>query len=309
MDSSTKEITASPTPSKFIIFVQQINPMQFRYLFLLLAFLPHFLWAQAGSLTIFSEAGSFILFLNGAQQNNLPQTNIRVDGMPPAKYHARIVFENKSVGELEENIPVNNAGANSDAVYKITLTGGSIKFTLLPAQENSSASVYTIHYGQPDVTVTNVINTPGGNAKGGFVGITPITNPNNNSNNNSNTKETEMGMSFEAPAPDNQPVKRADCGKPMDENSFKSARERVKNAAYEDARLAAAQNILGANCVSTEQVIQICKLFGFEQTKLSFAKLAYAKTTDPTNYSKVGNVFSFAATKANLNAFISNGGR
>jgi len=98
------------------------------------------------------------------------------------------------------------------------------------------------------------------------------------------------------------------CHGPMDGNSFKSAKETVAKAIYEDTKMAAAKAVLASNCVSSEQVIQICKLFGFEQTKLEFAKSAWSKTTDRGNYNKVASVFSFDASKKNLDTFISNGG-
>jgi len=62
--------------------------------------------------------------------------------------------------------------------------------------------------------------------------------------------------------------------------SFKSAKETVAKASFEDTKLSTAKTILASNCFNTDQVIQICKLFGFEASKLDFAKYAYARTTD-----------------------------
>ena len=64
-------------------------------------------------------------------------------------------------------------------------------------------------------------------------------------------------------------------------------------------------SILCGNCVSTDQVMAICKLFTYEQTKLDFAKFAFSKTTDPGNYFKVGTVFTYDASKTELNDYIS----
>jgi hypothetical protein len=99
------------------------------------------------------------------------------------------------------------------------------------------------------------------------------------------------------------------CQQPMDWNNFKSAKETVKNASFEDTKYSTAKSILSSNCLSTDQVIQICQLFSFEEKKLQFAKDAYPKTTDRGNYFKVGNVFSFDASKTDLNSFINNGGK
>jgi len=53
-------------------------------------------------------------------------------------------------------------------------------------------------------------------------------------------------------------------------------------------------------------VMKICNLFSFEESKLTFAKHAYSRTTDKKNYFKVNDVFSFDSSKEELNNFISN---
>jgi hypothetical protein len=57
--------------------------------------------------------------------------------------------------------------------------------------------------------------------------------------------------------------------------------------------------------MSSDQVVQICNLFSFEESKLAFAKHAYRYCTDPNNYFKVNNVFSFSTSKEDLSEFIS----
>jgi len=118
---------------------------------------------------------------------------------------------------------------------------------------------------------------------------------------------TGKGTGSEADnTPDQQP---AACTSAMGMNNFKSAKQTVAKANYEESKLAAAKAIMTSDCLSTEQVMQICKLFGFEQTKLDFAKFAYSKTTDRGNYSKVVSILTIAASKKSLTDFISNGGK
>lgn len=64
-----------------------------------------------------------------------------------------------------------------------------------------------------------------------------------------------------------------------------------------------AKNIAKANCLSCEQVISICRQFSFEESKLNFAKYAFRHTTDPKNYFKVNDVFSFESSKEELKVF------
>ena len=93
----------------------------------------------------------------------------------------------------------------------------------------------------------------------------------------------------------------------MDWQSYKSAKATVAAASFEETKLSTAKSILSSNCFSTDQVQDMCRLFGFEASKLEFAKFAYSRTTDPGNYFKVNNVFNFDASKAELNEYISNG--
>ena len=100
------------------------------------------------------------------------------------------------------------------------------------------------------------------------------------------------------------PPAAATCQYPMDGGSFGSALNTIKNASFEETKASTAKSIVKANCVSVDQVMAICKQFSFEQTKLDFAKFAYSRTTDKSNYFKVANVFDFDASKEDLNSFI-----
>ncbi len=300
------------------------------YSLLFLAFLPLFALAQGASLTIFSEDGDkFILYLNGVQQNNVPHVNVRMDGLTQQFYQAKMVFEDKSKGQLEKNVPVTEPGTTNpaDVVYKIKNKDGAMKlrfFSSQPVQPNYTppADVYVMHYGQPDqtttVTQTTVTQTASNPGDGGVSigvsmgGVNVNVNANDPNARVSQTTTTTTTSSYSSNTTssnyNSQPAGNG-CSYPMDLGSFKSAKETVKNASFEDTKLSTAKSILASNCFSTDQVIQICQLFGFEETKLSFAKYAYGRTTDPGNYFKVGNIFSFDASKTELNDFISNGGR
>jgi len=272
--------------------------------------------AQGASLTIFSEDGDkFTLYLNAVQQNQSPQANLRVDGLSQAFYNATVVFEDAIKGKLKKNIPVNDPATNapSDVVYKIKSKDGEMKlryFSAQPAQATYTPApeVYVIHYGQPDPGTTTVRQTTISTTTGygdGNVSITPIT-----TTQTTTTTTTEFGYGAAPPPPDtraDEPHRRHEHGRceyPMDWNSFKSAKATISETGFDETKLSTAKSIIAANCLSTEQVVQICQLFSFEDNKLQFAKDAYARTTDPGNYFKVTNVFSFDASKTDLNNFI-----
>ena len=132
-------------------------------------------------------------------------------------------------------------------------------------------------------------------------GVIPTPAPGSTTTNTS-TNSTSMGMGFDNSA--SQPL--APCPSAMDGSSFKTAKQTVAKESFEDKKLAAAKAMLTSNCVSTDEVMQLCRLFGFEQSKLDFAKFAYAKTSDRKNYSKVASVLTFDASKKSLTDFIHN---
>lgn len=302
---------------------------------LFIAFMPLLSFGQGASLTIFSEDGDkFILYLNGQQQNLNGQTNLRLDGLSQQYYQAKIVFEDKAKAAISKNIPVVDPGTNqpADVVYKIKNKDGEMKlryFSAQPIQPNyvPPADVYVVHYGQPDrgtttVTQTTVTQTTGGNtgngsvnigfdAGGGNGGVNMNMNVNvNDPNMNSTVTQTTTTTTYSSSTTtsgghyDNQPVSTG-CQYPMNVADFNAAKKTVANASFEETKLSTAKSILTSNCFSTNQVIEICKLFGFEESKLDFAKFAYDMTTDRGNYFKVGNIFSFDASKTELNDYIS----
>jgi len=94
------------------------------------------------------------------------------------------------------------------------------------------------------------------------------------------------------------------CAKPMDNAGFTAAKSSIEDADFESTKMSTAKTITGSNCLTTEQVVAICSLFDFENSKLEFAKFAYTKTYDKGNYFKVNKVFEFDSSKEELNKFI-----
>jgi hypothetical protein len=328
---------------KNIIFAAKSVNMKLKHIIIpLLALCPFISFAQS-SLTIFSEDGyKFYLVLNGQKQNSVPMTNVRIDGLTQPQYAARILFEDQSKPEISKNIPVVDPGtsAYADVTYKIkTAKDGDMKiryFGATPVQPDYQAppDVYVMHYGQPapppppamqsgttvtQTTVTQTSGMPMGGAGAsinvGGAGVNMninISDPTMNMGGTTTTTTTRTTTTtdggygnggYDAPPP--PPSRGTNCRYAMDGNSFRSAKETVAKASFEDTKLSTAKTILSSNCMNTDQVIQICKLFSFEASKLEFAKYAHSRTTDPGNYFKVGNIFSFDASRTELNEYIS----
>jgi len=301
-------------------------------LFLFIALTPLFARGQ-GCITVFSEDGDkFYLVLNGIKQNPTPQTNVRVDGLSNDFYSAKILFADEAKQPISKSIPVKDPGTSqfAEVTYKIKSgKDGAPKLryfgaTPVPVDYNPPPDMYMMHYGQPAPPVSTVtettVTTTTGNQGGGSVTIgTGSMGINMNVNvvdpNVSQTTTTTTTSYSHTTTSDNsgqwatKESIAATCPYPMDWNSYKAAKATVVNASFEETKLSTAKAILSSNCFSTDQVMDICKQFGFEESKLDFAKFAYPKTTDKGNYFKVGNVFSFDASKTELNNYISNHSR
>jgi hypothetical protein len=65
-----------------------------------------------------------------------------------------------------------------------------------------------------------------------------------------------------------------------------------------------ARQIISSSCVTTAQVKTLMALFTFEDSKLTFAKEAYARTYDIGNYWMLSDAFTFSSSIDDLNNYI-----
>jgi hypothetical protein len=124
------------------------------------------------------------------------------------------------------------------------------------------------------------------------------------------TTTTNGDVVYEQPAPQERVVYvpgydgPIGCPRPMNHEEFESAKASIASKSFEESKMQIAKQIVGANCCTAAQVKQIMKLFGFEQTKLDFAKFAYKYTYDQKNYYKVNDAFDFESSITELNSYL-----
>ena len=284
---------------------------------------------NVGAVTIFSENGEkFYLVLNGLRQNNVAQTNVRVDGLTQPNYNAKIIFEDKNLPEISRNylgiVDANNV--MMDVTYKIKHDKngqpklGMMPTSFIPYQQTAAAApdVYVVHYGTPDpmpaattvsqttTTTTQVApaNAVNVNVNGMNMGVT-INDPNVTTVQTTTTRTTTTTTETQREA---QPVAEEHHGcrgaYSMTADDFSSAISTIKDQGFDETKLSTAKQIAEGNCLTAGQITEVCKTFGFEETKLSFAKFAYHHCTEPQNYFKVNNVFGFSSSVEELNKYI-----
>lgn len=94
------------------------------------------------------------------------------------------------------------------------------------------------------------------------------------------------------------------CSMPMNSSEFADAKKSIESKGFEETKMTMAQQIGRDRCFSTEQVKGIMGLFGFEETKLEFAKFAYDRTHDIGNFYRVNDAFGFESSIEELNDYI-----
>ncbi|HMC96278.1 MAG TPA: DUF4476 domain-containing protein, partial [Flavobacteriales bacterium] len=81
------------------------------------------------------------------------------------------------------------------------------------------------------------------------------------------------------------------CGWPMSESEFAEAKKSIESKGFEETKMTTAKQVGRDRCFTVEQVKGIMSVFGFEDTKLEFAKYAYDRTYDIGNYYRVNDAF------------------
>ena len=295
---------------------------------LFISFLTFAQFGQVGNLTIFSENGDkFYLILNGEQMNDIAQTNLRVEDLNQPYYNAKIIFENKALQEISKNyLPIQDADAVfCDVTYKIKKDKNNTNkmklnfFSQTQVQQNYIVpkNVFVMHYGQPQPVISQTTTTTtstGTNASVGMnvgginmnvnindpmMGTTQTTttttssggeyNQSNGGHNNHNNHNNDRG-----------------CNRryAMAAGEFNSAVATIKKQSFEDSKLKTAKQVVSANCLNTNQVMQIANLFSFEDNKLEFTKYAYDYCIEPQSYYKVNGIFKFSSNADELSDYV-----
>ena len=94
------------------------------------------------------------------------------------------------------------------------------------------------------------------------------------------------------------------CIRSMDAVSFGKAKQTIESKGFDDTKLSTAKQVAKANCLTTDQILEIMKIFGFEESRLEFAKYAYDYCFDQNNYYNVSQGFSFDSSTEELNDYI-----
>jgi Domain of unknown function (DUF4476) len=104
--------------------------------------------------------------------------------------------------------------------------------------------------------------------------------------------------------PVSTPVVKGGCSMAMSDASFGKMKSAVAAKPFSDTKMSTAKIATKSNCLSVNQVKEICKLFSMDDDKLAYAKYAYNYCIEKGNYYQVSEVFSFSSTTDDFNKFL-----
>lgn len=300
-------------------------------------------YAQKTSiLEVFSENGEkFTLIMNGQVQNDVPATNVQATGLKGDFHKVTVNFEDASLGGVTQNFALQpgmhqraNVVLKRNGKYAVRPFGEPQPIDLAkieapapppppPAatdrtdRQEPGAAVIT-----PAGTTTTTTTTTTRGGKGESVRMDvgvgeqrvtinmdiddPLTTTSSETTTTVKTTETRStGMPTSPPTPPAPatPEEVVKCA-PMDAKTFASAKRSVSSKAFADEKKTTARQVLKSNCMSTDQIIEILGTFSFEDDKLEVAKLAHDRCSDPENYWKVNDVFTFSDSIEELDEFL-----
>ena len=118
-----------------------------------------------------------------------------------------------------------------------------------------------------------------------------------------NTKAA-TGQHYHGSLMQHGPLDRPHTPPIMDNDSFEAALRIISKESFDGKRLDVAKQIVKDNWMSVRQIASICKLFTYDSNRLDFAKSAYHSCINKQLYFQLDEVFTYNASKEELNDYI-----
>jgi hypothetical protein len=297
--------------------------------------------AQTSDIIVFSDAGEkFTLLVDGSVQNAQPAARVEARNIKNATPLLVVNFADAAIPQLKQNgwmepgqeytlrITTNKKGQRVLRMQGQTALGSAPADQQKPSPDNftedgstTTGSSTTQTTGVPGsvnttTTVTTTDGTVGQNVNmnigvngvgvtmtvnDGMGGTTTTTTTTTTTSSSSNVSSTQVQ---EQDAPVVTSSTGSGCAQPMSTADFNEAVASINDKGFEETKLTLAKQIGGSNCFSSAQVKTIMGLFGYEDSKLDFAKFAYDHVSDRNNYFKVNDAFGFSSSVDELNKYI-----
>ncbi len=239
---------------------------------------------ESSTLSVFSENGDlFYIVINGVNQNNVPTSKIRVEGLPKFDNDVQITFADNVTPGIRRRVNIADPldGRAVNMTLKIEKRNGNawLKFNKCRELEHNfrpEQGEYVMNYGNP----AQISYSAGGYDQG-----------------SNGYSQGQQG--YQAPPPPPPPAPVA-----MDDQSFGDALTAIKGVQFDDSRMTTVKTVMGTNYVNTSQVRAVCNTFMFAEGKLDVIRFLAPNIVDKNNMFKLADMFSFDSDKDALNKII-----
>ena len=275
-------------------------------------------FAQFGTMTITSNSNQkFWLFIDDVLQNEYSTHSIKIMGLQFMYYKVRVEMDNPANNCVGQTVMIsklpnqNNFVVNKDRANNFTFNQSNtmanpffIQDVILPNYNYYSAFQQylfpgfnaNVSYGQGNQYRGNTYKGYQHNYQSGGYGY--------GGNQGYGNQGYGNPPGHGTPPPGYGTPPPATCMPTID---FNRALTVIKGESFENSKLNTAKQVTSVNYLCVSQIVQICRLFTYEQSKLEYAKYAYHYCVDQNNYYLLNDVFTYAASKDELRQYI--GGR
>ena len=289
--------------------------------------------AQNNDFVFYTDNGDkFTLYLNNIKQNATAATNVKAENISGKSISVRVVFERSGVPTFSRTMSV----SSNDKEIKVQLVKGrenvytmktvsttdrnhsssnNNSTTVVKGSNGSNETKDNGHggngghgnnngghgnnnggYGNNNGGYGNNGHGNGGHGNGGY--------GNNNHGNGGygNGGYGNNGYWNNGYGPTDNPR----CHFPMQQNDFNSLRSQVRARYFDSSRMTVAKQACRYNCMTSDQIRDLCKEFAYESNRLDFAKYAFEYCYDRYRYYIVGQAFTYSSSVDQLNRYITN---
>lgn len=222
---------------------------------------------------------------------------LRMQGQAPLGTTADVPAEKPAPTDFKEDAAATTA---TQEVIATDAPGGVRSTTTTTVTEGTGTGGVNMSVGVTGLGVNVTVN----DGTGGTVTHTTTTTTTTTTTGNPDGATWEQNTTYQEQAPVEPVAVKEGCTLPMSGSDFAAAKASIDNQGFDETKLKLAKQIAGSNCLSTDQVKTVMGLFGFEDSKLDFAKFAYDHVTDRNNYFKVNDAFGFSSSVDALNDYI-----
>lgn len=287
--------------------------------------------AQNNDFVFYTDNGDkFTLYLNNVKQNATAATNVKAENISGKSISVRVVFERSGVPTFSRTMSV----SSNDKEIKVQLVKGRENVytmkTVSTTDRNHSSS------NNNSTTVVKGSNGSNETKDNGHGGNGGHGNNNgghgNNNGGHGNNGHGNGGHGNGGYGNNNHgnggygnggygnggygnngywnngygPTDNPRCHFPMQQNDFNSLRSQVRARYFDSSRMTVAKQACRYNCMTSDQIRDLCKEFAYESNRLDFAKYAFEYCYDRYRYYIVGQAFTYSSSVDQLNRYITN---